>query len=1016
MSFSRPISAIEQGYLAGAPLLPPFAIQLLVEGVGSVDEAALRRAVAVAAEACPGSRLVGRGRLWVDSGRPPPVTVLPALDLDGPALRRPLDPSTGPLSEVLLVPGAATTIVFRAAHATMDARGALVWATDVLRALRHEPPLGARSPVTDDALRRRVAPSPARLSTGLRWRTPLVGAVAHRRHRWRRTTVTGNQHAVVARTIAAIGAASGRPSRFMVPVDLRRHERTLVATGNLALPVFLDVTPDQPWAEVHELLLRALADRRELAVSAAESWAGRLPRPVLRAGLSTAERVSRRWNRGICTAAVSHLGRIDLDAFSTDTFTAGTVYTLPVHGPFIPVSFSMTELPGHLELTMSYPSGPGAEPAAETLLAAVTAALAPQGVPPATAGPPATAPRTGRTPPPDEEAVGPTVVDIFAERVRQTPDAVALTGPQGAVGYAELDRRADVVAERLHRLGVGPGDVVGLLADRTPAAIGALWGVLKAGAAYLPLEPSYPPGRLAFLLDDADAALCLAQRRFADRLGRRRVLVIDDLPSSGASAPPTRPAPTDLAYLIYTSGSTGRPKGVQVEHRSLAAYAAWALPRYRVDRSTRFAFFTSMAFDLGATALFLPLLAGGSVELVPGEMTPPLLRRIIEGGGVNALKLTPTYLDLINRLDLAPARFRTVVVGGEQLPAAVAARAQRLFGPGCDIVNEYGPTETTIGCVVASFDAERDGSAGAVPIGEPVPGTGVLLLGRDGEAVPPGTVGELHLTGTQLARGYLNRPEVQRERFVRLPDGTRAYRTGDLGRLRADGLLEYLGRTDEQVKVRGYRIEPGEVAAVLAEHPAVARAVVLAHPQPASGQLRLHAYVTTQEPVTEAALRAHLAGLLPPPVLPATFAVLERFPRTSNGKVDTAVLLAALRDEAPVPPVVDAPDPTAGVVAGIWSEVLRVPVDAGDPNADFHRLGGDSLTFLEMLDRVFRRFGGGSGGDALAVLREVTADPTLGTVCRVLRATPGAATHTPGTVPGAAAAGRPEHQHGRTSS
>ncbi|TDC39168.1 amino acid adenylation domain-containing protein [Micromonospora sp. 15K316] len=1006
MSFSRPISPIEQGYLAGAPLLPPFAIQLLVEGVGSVDVAALRRAVAVASEACPGSRLVGRGRLWVDSGWPPPVTVLPALDLDGPALRRPFDPSTGPLSEVLLAPGAATTIVFRAAHSIMDARGALIWATDVMRALRHEHPLGARSPVTDDALRRRVAPSPARLDTRLRWRSPLVGAAAHRRHRWRRATIGGNQHALVARTIAAIGSAAGRPSRFMVPVDLRRHERSLVATGNLALPVFLDVTADQPWAEVHELLLRALAERRELAVSAAESWAGRLPRPVLRAGLSAAERVARRWNRGICTAAVSHLGRIDLDAFSTDTFTAGTVYTLPVHGPFIPVSFSTTELPGHTELTMSYSTGPGAERAAEHLLDAVTAALTPTGAPPATAGPRATAPRPGRTPPPPEEVAGPTVVEIFAERVRQTPDAVALTGPQGAVSYAELDRRADVVAERLRRLGVGPGDVVGLLADRTPAAISALWGVLKAGAAYLPLEPSYPPGRLAFLLDDAGAALCLAQRRFADRLGGRRVVVIDDLPSVGASAPPTRPAPTDLAYVIYTSGSTGRPKGVQVEHGNLAAYAAWALPRYRVDRSTRFAFFTSMAFDLGATAVFLPLLAGGSVELVPGEMTPPVLRQILEGGGVNALKLTPTYLDLINRLDLAPARFRTVVVGGEQLSAAVAARAQRLFGPGCDIVNEYGPTEATIGCIVGSFDAERDGSAGAVPIGEPVPGTGATLLGRDGLPVPPGAVGELHLTGTQLARGYRNRPEPERARFVRLPDGTRAYRTGDLGRLRPDGLLEYLGRTDDQVKVRGYRIEPGEIAGVLAEHPAVARAVVLAHPQRANGRVRLHAYVTTQEPVTEAALRAHLAGLLPPAVMPAEIAVLERFPLTSNGKVDTDVLLAAVRDDAAaVPPLVDAPDPTAGVVAGIWSEVLGVPVDAGDPDADFHRLGGDSLTFLEMLDRVFRRFGGGSGGDVLAVMREVTADPTLGTVCRVLR-----------DAPGTAAAGQPDDRHCRTRS
>ncbi|MEV4813334.1 non-ribosomal peptide synthetase [Micromonospora avicenniae] len=989
MSFSRPISPIEQGYLASAPFLPPFAIQLLVEGAGAVDPVALRRAVAVASAADPGARLVGRGRRWIDSGEPPPVTVLPSVDLDGPALRRPFDPSAGPLSEVLLVPGDPTTIVFRSAHATMDARGVLVWATDVLRALRGERPLGARSPLTDDALRRRVAPSPARLSTPLRWRTPLVGAAAHRRHRWRRTTISGNQHALVARTITAIGSAAGRRSRFMVPVDLRRHERTLAATGNLALPVFLDVTPDQPWVEVHELLLRALAERRELAVSAAEGWADRLPRPVLRAGLSAAERVSRRWDRGICTAAVSHLGRIDLDAFSTDTFSAGTVYTLPVHGPFIPVSFSTIELPGHIELTMSHPTG--ADRAAESLMETVAAALARTADPPAPPGVRAVSPglraapgRPGGTRPPAGDAVGTTVLDAFARRVRQNPDAVALTGPAGTVSYAELDRRADVVAERLRRLGVGAGDVVGLLADRTPAAIGALWGVLKAGAAYLPLEPSYPPSRLGFMLDDAGAALCLVQRPFVDRLGPRRVVVIEDLPLAGAAPPPTRPAPTDLAYVIYTSGTTGRPKGVQVEHRNLVAYADWALPRLQVDRSTRYAFFTSMAFDLGATAVFLPLLAGGSVELVPGEMTPPVLRQILEGGEVNALKLTPTYLDLINRLDVAPARFRTVVVGGEQLPAAVAARAQQLFGPGCVIVNEYGPTEATIGCVVGTFDPERDGSDGAVPIGEPAPGTEVLLLDRDGRSTGPGGVGEIHLTGAQLARGYLGRPELDRERFVRLHDGRRAYRTGDLGRLRPDGLLEFVGRSDDQVKVRGYRIEPGEIATVLAEHPAVARAVVLPH-RPAHGQIRLHAYVTTQGTVTEDALRAHLAGLLPPAVMPAKIAVLEEFPQTANGKIDSDLLRAVFRDDPAVSPVADGSDPTAAVVAGIWSQVLRTRVDATDLTADFHQLGGDSLTFLEMLDRVFRQISSTTGGDFLTVMRDVTATPTLGTVCRVVR-------------------------------
>ncbi|MFK3978800.1 non-ribosomal peptide synthetase [Micromonospora sp. NPDC050397] len=1043
MRFTRSVSPIERGYLATAPLVSPFAIQLVVEGEGRIDPARLRQAVAVASEACPGARLVKRAGLWVDSGRTPPVTVLPSLDLDSDALRRPFDPSVGPLSEVLLVDGVppaggsaggtgTTTVLLRAAHVAMDASGTLGWAADIFRALRGEPPVGARSTLTDNGLRHRLTPSPARLSTPLRSRSPLVGVTARRRHRWRRTTVEGDRHALVARMATATVTAIGEPSRVMVPVDLRRHLSGPAAptgptsengpalsteprsTGNLSLPVFLDVAPGQPWEEVHELLLYALAQRRELAVSAAEAWATWLPRPLLRAGLSAAERVSRRWNRALCSVAVSDLGRVDPTEFSADTFTAGTVYSLPAYGPFVPVSFSTTRLPGRIELTMSYPAGvgvgagagAGADRAAGALLEAVAVGLTTR--PPRPSAVARTAPvdrgripdGPTRTPPPTVGRPAPTVVELFLRRVRHSPDAVALTGPAGAVSYAELNQRADVVAQRLHLLGVGPETVVGLLTDRTPEGIAGLWGILKAGAAYLPLDPSYPPKRLAFMLEDANAALCLTQLPYADRLdgwsgspGGGSVLALEDLPPAGAAVPPTLPGPTDLAYVIYTSGSTGQPKGVQVEHRNLTAYAAWATPRYRVNSRTRFALFTSLAFDLAGTALFLPLLAGGSVELVPGTPTPPALRRMLTRGDVNALKLTPTHLDLIDRLGVRATGVRTVVVGGEQLRTTVAAQAQRIFGPECVIVNEYGPTEATIGCVTGTFEAGRDDPTGAVPIGEPVPGTGVLLLDADGTPVAPGAVGEIHLTGEQLARGYLNRPELDRDRFVRLPDGERAYRTGDLARLRTDALLEYVGRVDDQVKVRGYRIEPGEIASGLEEHPAVTRAVVLADAN------QLHAYLTSRAPVTEAELRTHLVDLLPPYLVPATILVVDGFPLTPNGKIDTVRLAQAagpgstgeaygVPGEAygvPVELSSEAPDPTLAAVAEVWSRVLRTTVHPDSPDADFHHLGGDSLTLLNMLDQIFRSVGNVSDEEFVSAMRAVIAAPTLGTVSRLLR-------------------------------
>ncbi|MEU7907359.1 non-ribosomal peptide synthetase [Actinoplanes sp. NPDC049118] len=942
--YQRPVSPTEWLYLAGQRTMPPFAVQLVVEGEGSLDPAALTEAVRVGSAACPGARLARRGRTWIDTGAAPPVTVAgPASLCAGPA--------SAPLERTCEVVAAEGAVLFRASHAVMDGRGVLTWAADVFRALRGEPPLGAHAVLTDHGLAERLGTPGRRPRTSVGWRSPVAGPAAHRAtaQGWARRTVDGNHPGLVAKLAAAVAGFTGTDrSRLMVPVDLRRHDPALRSTANLSLPVFLTAGPDETWQNLHKQILRALVERREVTVGAAERAAYRLPLGLLSEFLRVAG------DRYLCTAILSHLGRVDPAEFSTDGFRASTVYSLPTHAPLAPLTIVATAPPGRTELTVAHH---GAAERAEALLDAAEAALSPH--------------RHWAGNDTRRDVPGATLTGLFARRVAAAPHAVALTGPAGEVSYAELDRRADAVAHALRERGVGRGAVVGLLADRTVEAVAGLFGVLRAGAAYLPLDPWHPDGRIDQVLRDAGAPLCLVGRRQAGRVGIDH-LILEDLPTAGAPPAADTTTPGDLAYVIYTSGSTGRPKGVEVEHASLVNYVTWATELYRVDARTRFALFTSLAFDLTGTAILLPLLAGGSVALVPGELTQGL-GEMLERSGANALKLTPAHLDLIGRLGLSPAGFTVLVVGGEQLRPAVAAAAQRAFGSGCRIVNEYGPTEATIGCVVHVFDAGRDTGA-AVPIGRPVANTSVFLRGADGRFVAPGETGEIYLAGAQLARGYRGRPDLDRELFLRLADGTRVYRTGDLARV-SDGALEFLGRTDGQIKIRGYRIEPAEIEAAIEACPGAVRAVVVARDK------LLCAYVIGAG-TSGQDIRRHLSERLPHYLVPSAVVLVDELPRTANGKIDVGSLPDPFAHREAPAGQPGARDEIEERVSRIWARILRIDPALVGPDSDFHALGGDSLSMLEMLAAVAAELPGASK-DALAM--PVIHDPTLAAVTAAIR-------------------------------
>ncbi|WNO76839.1 non-ribosomal peptide synthetase [Streptomyces sp. AM8-1-1] len=1012
-AFHRPVSATEWSYLAATRLGELLVLQLVVEGTGPVDALALNRAVAEASASCPGSRLVRRGRTWVDSERPARVVVADGRSFDRttltglPELAGPLAESEGsPACEVLLLTGEPGTVVFRASHAVMDLKGASMWAAEVFRALRGEPLHGAADPLADYPLLDAVGRTGQRPRLGLDQRSPLGGRPGNDSV-WRRRTVTGRHPALAAKVAAAVtGAVTGSTARIMVPVDLRRHTPGVSSTANLALPVFLDLTAGQDPDTVHRRLLHALASRRELA-SGVEAALGRLPLRAAAALIGASRSAATARHRYLASAIVSNAGRLDPSDFSTREFTATTVYALPVHAPLVPVSIALLELPEHTELVVSARGAADVEERCDALLDRIESALN-------TAAPTPSAPPTAspRKPGAAELLLAPTgglgsldttVVQLFRAQVARRPDAPAVLGDKTEWSYAELDSRSDAVAAALLARGVGRGEVVGVLADRSALGLAGVWGALKAGAAFLPIDVRNPARRVEELLHDAHARFCLAEITSCAGAegGDSTTLLLEDIAGDGAvvtgqdrtALNAAAPGPDDLAYVIYTSGSTGKPKGVQIEHRSLTNVVGWISPFMRCDEDTRAAYSYSPGFDLSITQIFPPLLHGGAVVPVPGELDHLKLREMFSGRQANTLGLTPTHLDLAARLGIRPQGIRALQSGGENLTAATGRRTRASFGPDCLFVNVYGPTEATVACTVAVVDGGAEGPS--TPIGVPVHRTSVAILDEQQNEVADGELGELHVTGVQVARGYLGRPDLTAERFLYLKDGRRAYRTGDLVFRLPDGQLEYAGRIDTQVKVRGHRVEPGEVEAALTDLPGIGQAAVVARRRADSDAQALCAFVVPAEKAAafdEAAVRAELEQSLPSHLVPSVVRAVAALPETASGKTDRNALPNPFGEGVDEPGTVVAPSDAPGpgpditaVTAGIWARVLHCEAAGLDPSSDFHKLGGDSLAVLEMLTALGEDvLGGASEQRFLDRLGSLSGNLTLGRVVEAL--------------------------------
>lgn len=575
---------------------------------------------------------------------------------------------------------------------------------------------------------------------------------------------------------------------------------------------------------------------------------------------------------------------------------------------------------------------------------------------------------------------------LIEAQARRTPERPALAFEGARLTYAELDRRAAELARHLRARGAGPEARVGLLVERSLEMVVGILAILKAGAAYVPMDPAYPEERLAFMAADSGAKLLLTQAGLLAKVPAcaAAAVLLDDLDWSAAQGDPgdAPVQPENLAYVIYTSGSTGRPKGVGIEHRNIVNYVLGVAERLRLEPGMNHAIVSTIAADLGNTVLFPALATGGCLHVVSQARTesPALLAEYFEREAIDVLKIVPSHLAALQSARGAQALMprRRLVLGGEASRLDWIERL-RAAAPQCEIFNHYGPTETTVGVLTYRVQGKLPRTpSGTLPLGRALPGSTIHLLDEAGRSVAAGEKGELCIGGRGVGRGYLNRADLTAERFIADPfcaePGGRLYRTGDLARMLPDGNFEFCGRVDHQVKVHGYRVELGEVEAALRAQQGVSEAVVLAR-EDAAGELRLVACVAGS--AGPAALREGLRMRLPAYMVPSIFLPMARLPLNANGKVDRQALAALPLESAPAARTcTELRTETEKTLGALWAELLGV--ESVGPEDDVFDLGAHSLMAMRAIARIREAFG------VDIALRNLFEHPTIGALAGVI--------------------------------
>ncbi|RPK06396.1 Malonyl CoA-acyl carrier protein transacylase [Bacillus subtilis] len=566
-----------------------------------------------------------------------------------------------------------------------------------------------------------------------------------------------------------------------------------------------------------------------------------------------------------------------------------------------------------------------------------------------------------------------TVSRWFEMQAEQRPDHDAVIFGNERYTYRQLNERANQLARTLRTKGVQADQFVAIISPHCIELIVGILSVLKSGGAYVPIDPQYPEDRIQYMLSDSRTEIVLTQRRLLDQLPYDGDVVLLDAENSyheDRSNLDLFSNTHDLAYMIYTSGSTGNPKGVLIEHQGLANYIWWAKEVYVRGEKTNFPLYSSISFDLTVTSIFTPLVTGNTIIIYDGEDKSEVLSAIMRDSRIDIIKLTPAHLHVLKEMNVADGTaIRKMIVGGENLSTRLTKSVSEQFKGRLDIFNEYGPTETVVGCMIYRYDAKRD-KREFVPIGTPAANTDIYVADANKNLVPIGVIGEMYISGPGVARGYWNRPDLTAEKFVENPyiPGAKMYKSGDLAKRLKDGNLVYVGRIDEQVKIRGHRIELGEIEAAMHNVEAVQKAAVTVREEE-DGLKQLCAYYVSEKPIPAAQLREQLSLELPEYMVPSYFVRLEHMPLTSNGKINRKVLPAPEASLQQTAEYVPPGNEVESKLTDLWKEVLGIS-HAGIKH-NFFDLGGNSIRAAALAARIHKEL------DVNLSLKDIFKFPTI---------------------------------------
>lgn len=980
--YERRISANERLYVAGGKVFSKLVIQHIIEGQGDIDSDALKRAIKQVSVVMPGTTLrMGPKSKWLANGELPELIesqhypdirfdFTDAFNIDHPHYPNTLDPVQGRTCEIVLCKQhQRSLLIFRVLHAVMDGKGLALWVDNIFRGLRGDALIPTESTMVDDqVLKEQNAPFRSDEPKIPKCEGPKANTSGNlNSFNFYRYRINTTEPAIVSKLCSSIQSlfVNGDRSKYgkvMIPVDIRNGNiESQTSSANLSLPIFIDLEPSKTWLNYQCELLKKINQQKYLEKGNSDVLYRLLPSGMLSFLLKYLWRHQTKRGHYFVNAAISHLGKRSHAELATAKFYPESVINIPCPIPIAPLSLVVSEFDGHTEICMVTSTQLFGQPQ-DLLLKLLTTSGFTVDQMTNDAFSPSLEDKKAKREVGEFNLVYSSLHALFELQTQQSQDQICVVEGANTYSYNVVNQRANQLAHYLGKIGVSPGDFIGVASSGSITLVVSILATLKCGGVFVPLEPSLPAKRLNFIVKDSQLKFILCQEEYAKLFEKsEKVISLNENHEAFSSQmtlnPMLKVGKKDPCYVIYTSGTTGTPKGSITHHGGAVNYFVWLINALGLCSQDSSLQKTPISFDASLMDIFLPILCGGKLVLCkPGAHKDiDYLSHEINKYKISIFCAVPIVMEmLLNKMqtDNSPlSSLKHMVIGGEVFSGNLHSRMIEHY-PEATIINSYGPSECSISTLY--FDASHQTlSSTNVPIGRAVPNNIFHLVNDNGNSVLDGEQGELIVTGEGIGLGYINRPELNEEKLYKESNGLRSYKTGDLVERQKDGNISFISRLDSQVKFRGVRIELEEIEHCINQIKQIEKSIVAVF-TPASGQASLAAFYITNTTcnISDQGIQRALASDLPDYMIPRVFCQVDALPQNASGKIDRNMLIRHLKEQKnPMAPPLS--NPLEEKLATLWKSYIGQPVTS---LSHFFYLGGDSLMAVSLMISINKEF------------------------------------------------------------